>query len=85
MTIVSGPVDFGLSKEGRTYRQINGYYPENYENSDILEEIMTIINDGNHDNSDIMTDYFDVGWYWDINVGDWDKTYVLTGPTKVAA
>jgi len=31
----------------------------------------------NHDNSDIMTDYFDVGWYLDINVGKWDKPYIL--------
>lgn len=31
----------------------------------------------NHDNSDIMTDYFDVGWYININVGKWDKPYVL--------
>lgn len=33
----------------------------------------------NYDNSDIMTDYFDVGWYIDINVGQWDKPYILTG------
>jgi hypothetical protein len=31
---------------------------------------------GNHDNSDAMTDYFDVGWYVDINYGKWDKPYV---------
>lgn len=31
----------------------------------------------NHDNSDIMTDYFDVGWYVNINVGKWDKPYKL--------
>lgn len=29
----------------------------------------------NHNNSDIMTDYFDVGWYVDINVGQWNKGY----------
>lgn len=40
----------------------------------------------NHDNSDIMTDYFDVGWYLDINVGQWDKPYIYTGEEmKVAA
>lgn len=32
----------------------------------------------NHDNSDPMTDYFDVGWYLDINVGRWNKPFVLT-------
>lgn len=29
----------------------------------------------NHNNSDIMTDYFDVGWYIDVNVGKWNKPY----------
>ena len=31
----------------------------------------------NHDNSDVMTDYFDVGWYISINIGQWDKPYQL--------
>lgn len=31
----------------------------------------------NHDNSDIQSDYFDVGWYISINVGKWNKPYVL--------
>ena len=34
---------------------------------------------GNHNNSDISTDYFDVGWYIDINIGKWDKPYEVTG------
>jgi hypothetical protein len=25
-----------------------------------------------------MTDYFDVGWYIEINVGKWNKEYNLT-------
>lgn len=32
---------------------------------------------GNHDRSDIQTDYFDVGWYVDIHVGQWNKPYKL--------
>jgi len=34
---------------------------------------------GNHNNTDLMTDYFDVGWYIKINVGKWDKPYEVTG------
>ncbi len=30
-----------------------------------------------YDNSDIMTDYFDVAWYVDINIGKWNKPYKL--------
>jgi hypothetical protein len=33
---------------------------------------------GNHDRSDSMTDYFDVGWYISINVGKWNKPYEMT-------
>lgn len=42
-----------------------------------LKEVFTVMNMGNHDNSDIMTDYFDVGWYVDVNVGLWNKPYIL--------
>ena len=43
-----------------------------------LKEVIPAMNKGNHDNSDIMTDYFDVGWYIDVNIGKWDKPYELT-------
>jgi hypothetical protein len=42
-----------------------------------LSEVFRAMNNGNHDNSDIQTDYFDVGWYVDVNVGKWNKEYVL--------
>lgn len=32
----------------------------------------------NFDKSDIMTDYFHVGWYIDISVGKWNKPYDYT-------
>lgn len=44
---------------------------------EFLTEIMAVMNDGNHDHSDIMTDYFDVGWYKEVNIGKWDKPYIL--------
>jgi hypothetical protein len=42
-----------------------------------LREVFTAMNAGNHDNSDIQTDYFDVGWYVDVNIGNWRKPYAL--------
>ena len=42
-----------------------------------LIKLFDALNDGNHDRSDSMTDYFDVGWYLDINIGKWDKPYQL--------
>jgi hypothetical protein len=43
-----------------------------------LTDIMVAMNDGNHDNSDIQSDYFDVGWYVDVNIGKWNKPYILS-------
>jgi len=43
-----------------------------------LSAIMPVMNTGNHDNSDIQTDYFDIGWYIDVNIGSWNKPYILT-------
>ena len=42
-----------------------------------LSELFPAMNDGNHDRSDIQTDYFDVGWYVDVNIGKWDKPYIV--------
>ena len=42
-----------------------------------LKEVFTVMNKGNHDNSDVQTDYFDVGWYVDVNIGQWNKPYTL--------
>lgn len=43
-----------------------------------LNEVYAAMMVGNHDNSDLMSDYFDVGWYVDINIGKWSKPYTLT-------
>lgn len=67
--------------------QVNPYYAHESSNKKIasfFKELIAAMNGKgssvqNHDNSDIMTDYFDVGWYVDINVGAWNKPY------KVAA
>ena len=47
---------------------------------DFLNELKAAMNDGNWDKSDAMTDYFNVGWYSDIVVGNnsADKPYVYT-------
>jgi hypothetical protein len=42
-----------------------------------LSEVYAAMMVGNHDNSDIQSDYFDVGWYVDINIGRWNKPYAL--------
>jgi hypothetical protein len=59
---------------------VNPYwYQEHFSNTakKFLEEIFAAMNAGNHNNSDIQTDYFDVGWYVDVNIGSWNKPYSL--------
>ena len=42
-----------------------------------LSEVIAAMNVGNHDRSDIQSDYFDVGWYVDVNIGQWNKPYTF--------
>jgi hypothetical protein len=61
--------------------QINPYwYHEHFTGKalDFLSEVIPAMNTGNHDNSDIQSDYFDVGFYVDVNIGQWDKSYIIT-------
>ena len=63
------------------YIQINPYWFKEHFDGIALEffiEAMQVMNNGNHDRSDIQTDYFDVGWYVDINIGRWNKPYQLS-------
>jgi hypothetical protein len=67
---------FRLNTKG--YSDVNPYwYQEHYDGQALafLKEVMAVLNSGNHDRSDVQTDYFDVGWYVDVNVGRWDRPY----------
>ena len=73
--------DFGDSEDAKKFGiQVNPYwYHEHFTGKSkvFLTEVITAMNDGNHDRSDIQTDYFDVGWYVDVNIGQWNKPYAL--------
>lgn len=80
-TVGARPGGFRLGSPATTYLDINPYwYQEHFSNKVIrtfLKEIFAAMNVGNHDRSDIQTDYFDVGWYVDVNIGKWNKPYIL--------
>lgn len=76
VNIANGPLPFIHENE-----QINQHNPNVYgAMAPFLTELVKAMSEGNHDNSDIMTDYFDVGWYININVGQWNKPYVWNKP-----
>ena len=64
------------------YSQINHYNLSELKERELFEDITSIAMRGNHDNSDAMTDYFDVGWYFHLSVGDWDKPLVVKTPQR---
>ena len=80
LTIKSGAINFTahwLPACEFNY-QVNEYHIDGYFSgiaAEALKELRAAMNEGNHDNSDIMTDYFDVGWYVNIHLGKWDKPY----------
>jgi hypothetical protein len=59
---------------------VNPYHYDNHFSGKALafmQEVFAAMNEGNHDHSDIQSDYFNVGWYVDVYVGQWDKQYIL--------
>lgn len=62
---------------GRALRDYMEYIDRDFSGqaSEFLIELKAAMMVGNWDNSDIMTDYFDVGWYITIKIGKWDAPY----------
>ena len=88
MTIASAPFDligaFKLEGDKKpTYMSVNEYHYRSHLNdecvADVFEKIVEALNIDNFNNSDIMTDYFHVGHYVDINIGRWNKPFEVTG------
>ena len=89
LNLKSGSIDFignyGNTPEARLDAekfgiQVNPYWYKDHftgEARKFLSEVIPAMNSGNHDNSDIQSDYFDVGWYVDVNVGQWNKPYTV--------
>lgn len=78
ISIMEAPIQ--MLDEGKTYEDVNTYYiKDHYKDKpaicEVLEKIHEICYRGNHNNSDLMTDYFDVGWYISITIGKWDKPF----------
>ena len=86
LNIKSGSIDFfksynrDLDKPENGNIQVNPYwYNDDFDGAakEFLSEVITAMNEGNFDKSDLQTDYFHVGWYVNVNIGQWDKPYEL--------
>lgn len=85
LNVKSGKVDFyndfGNTEDAKKFGiQVNPYWYQDHFEGDayfFLKEVIPAMNEGNWDKSDIQTDYFNVGWYIDVNIGKWNKPYIL--------
>lgn len=95
MTVTSAPFDLirAFKKteyrdpERETHLQVNPYHYRDHIDdqcvADVLDRIMGALNTDNHDRSDRMTDYYDVGHYVELNIGKYDRPFVATSPTPL--
>lgn len=81
VSILSAPINM-LSSSERTYESVNPFYIGEYykdkpEIKEILLRIKEVIDKGNHVVS-VDGDYGDIpSFYIDINIGEWDKPFVV--------
>ena len=78
LNISKSAIDFEVGERG--YIQISQYWLDRHYAGvayDFLKEVFEVLNGGNHNNSDMMTDYYDVGWYSYVNVGRYDSPYQM--------
>ena len=75
-------VSRGFRPNDTGYDQVNPYHYQNHYSGkakELMTKIVTAIYSGDYyDRSDAMTDYFDTAYYAHINVGKWDKPFVVT-------
>ncbi len=69
-------------EQAKDQLHVNHYWYNDHFNGDCqkcLHEIITTANNvgKNYDNSDIQSDYFDIGFYLDVNIGKWNKPYQI--------
>lgn len=58
---------------------VSEHYLDKIYTGELLEtwgKIVIVLNLNNHDRSDVMTDYFDIGHYVSIRIGKWNKPFI---------
>ena len=84
ITLKSGPVDFAADYVRGDRGGFDGcgtinhyWFREHYTGRALafLSELIPALNVGNHDRSDLQSDYHDVGWYTEIRVGSHERPY----------
>jgi hypothetical protein len=87
LNLKSGAIDFfedyGDREDARKFGiQVNPYWFQDHfvgkSKAFLTEAFDALKGAGYYDNSDAQVDYFDTAYYYDINIGKWNKPYELT-------
>lgn len=84
VTIRKAPLDLQetFDRASETEYRVNEYnineLCNDKEVAEVLTKIVKAMNGQNYNNSDVMTDYFDVGYYTELRFGDWKKGFENT-------
>jgi hypothetical protein len=93
-TVKEAPIDFIGNLKANTGDKFNlntddGYIQVNYfwyqdhftgQAKDVIGQILDGLKSADYyDKSDSMVDYFDTAYYMHINIGRWDKPFILKG------
>ena len=84
VTLMEAPFEVSSTSEK------HNFYPSDWakkefttESYNILKEVYDYVESYNYDNSDPMTDYFDVNFHFSsIGIGQWDKPFKVVEPKK---
>lgn len=84
---------FYEATDGNMHSQVNTYHVDKFYSgvtADFLNELVAAMKGKTsrgewYDKTDIMTDYFDIAYYVNVNVGKFDKGYVQTDGEALAA
>ncbi len=72
----------------KDYMDVNNYHARDHFSGDCQAFVLALLeacNAGNWDKSDLQTDYHNVGWYVDINIGRSNKPYTLLQTAQATA
>jgi hypothetical protein len=71
----------GFKPSTSGYDQVNPYhFKDHYDGKALafMQEVFAAMKGADwYDNSDAQTDYFDTAYYVDVNIGQWDKSYIV--------
>lgn len=66
-----------IKQVGYDNKWVSNGYMLTQKAAQMLKKVTRIANRENWNNSDIMSDYFDVNYYFELAIGKWNKDYII--------